>query len=406
MDDELLMSVAGDYGTPVYVYDKSVIEERCRSFREAFSGLPWKTGFRYAFKANTNPEILGIIRREGFGADIVSIGELEAALAAGYEAKDIIYTSNSKSRKELSRALDAGVYITHGNMDECRLLEEIAAEKDVCVDVAFRVNPDVNPVTHPKIATGLAASKFGLHFAEDIAFNAFKTASLELEHINPVGMHCHIGSQIHDPSAFIDACGKMISFACRLESELDLRLEFIDFGGGLGVSYDGSPAMTAREFAGAYSEKIAEMEDSLSYRPTALFEPGRYLVAESGVLLTSVNSVKTTPEKKFVNVDCGFNALVRPAMYDAYHPIRAVGKSGVAEKADVAGNLCESGDILGRDRELPHLEEGDLLEIGFAGAYGYSMASNYNSKPRPAEILVEEGRHRLIREREGLEEIL
>ncbi|HHQ44683.1 MAG TPA: diaminopimelate decarboxylase [Candidatus Altiarchaeales archaeon] len=405
MDDSVLKKAAEKYGTPLYVYDKAIIDRQCDAFKKAFKGLPWEFGIRYAFKANTNPEILSIIRSHGFGGDIVSIGELEAGLNAGFKPKDLVYTSNSKSREELARALAAGVCITHGNIMECEILNEIAKERGVVANVAFRVNPDVDAKTHPKISTGLKGSKFGLHFERNLAFNAFKFAK-DLENINPVGLHCHIGSQITDMSGFADAAGKLIDFAQKLDKELGVRLDFLDFGGGLGVSYDGRPVVGVEEFAGEYKKILADEGGKLSYRPNAFFEPGRYLVAESGVLLTKVNSIKETPYKKFVNVDSGFNTLVRPVMYDAYHPVRVVGKTGGDITYDIAGNLCESGDILAKERNLPKVEVNDIIEIGLAGAYGYSMSSNYNSKPKPAEVLVDGGKIKLIRKRQDLRDVI
>ncbi len=392
-----MLELAGEYGTPLYVYDGDNIIKQCREFKNAFKDFPAEVKCCYAAKANTNLAALTLIRREGFGADVVSRGELDAVLKAGFNAEDIVYTSNSKSRADLEAAVEAGVNVTVGNTHEIRLLKEVGGDR-----VAFRVNPDVGADTHPKISTALRGSKFGLHFEDDIAYDAVKEAVDK--GLTVAGIHCHIGSNIKDTTAFKEAAEKMLDFAVRLK-ELDVELGFIDFGGGLGVRYNEEAVVSPAEFASAYRQKIEDGLEGLGYTPRVWFEPGRYVVAEAGVLLARVNSVKQTPEKRFVNVDAGFNDLVRPAMYDAYHRIRVAGKEGSGLKYDVAGNLCESGDILGRDRMLSKVEAGDLLVIENAGAYGFSMASNYNSMPLPAEVLVRKDRVDVIRERQSIEEL-
>jgi diaminopimelate decarboxylase len=398
MDSRFLARLAGEYGTPLYVYDGDLIQGRCRGFKKAFSGFPVKVKCFYAVKANSSLAILRLIQREGYGADVVSVGELDAALKAGFKPGDIIYTSNSKSRDDLKAAVDAGVNITVGNTTEIRVLKEAGGRR-----IAFRVNPDVSAGTHPKISTALRDSKFGLHFEDDIAFNAVREAVDS--GFNVAGIHCHIGSNIKEAEAFSDAAGKMLDFAVGLGEELDVQLEFIDFGGGLGIRYMDEDVTTPVDFAGAFRGVLESGVKELGYKSEAWFEPGRYIVGESGVLLARVNSVKETPAKKFINVDAGFNDLIRPAMYDAYHEVHVAGKDGGDCVYDIAGNLCESGDILARDRSLPEVEVGDIIVIENAGAYGYSMASNYNSMPLPAEVLVRGKKIDLIRERQAIQEL-
>ncbi|MFH1403767.1 MAG: diaminopimelate decarboxylase [Candidatus Altiarchaeota archaeon] len=395
MESKLLIELVERHGTPLYVYDGDLIHARCREFRQAFECFPVKVKCCYAVKANSNLAVLRLIRGEGFGADVVSVGELDAVLKAGFSPGDVMYTSNSKSESDLKAAVDAGVNITVGNTTEIGLLKKVGGAR-----IAFRVNPDVDAKTHPKISTSLRGSKFGLHFENDIAFNAVKEAlSMGLE---VSGIHCHVGSNVKDMSGFKEAAVKMMEFAARINKELGVELDFIDLGGGLGVRYNDEEVVSVAEFADAYTDIITEALDTLGYAPEVWFEPGRFIVAEAGVLLARVNSVKETPEKKFVNVDAGFNDLIRPAMYDAYHNVRIAGKKGSSEVYDIAGNLCESGDILARGRSLPKAEVGDIIVIENAGAYGFSMASNYNSMPLPAEVLVRKGKTDLIREREAI----
>jgi diaminopimelate decarboxylase len=398
MDDSTLQKLALEYGTPLYVYDGDLIVERCRLFAGAFRDFPVMVKCCYAVKANTNLAILRLIRREGFGADIVSAGELDAALKAGFRPQDIIYTSNGKSEADMRAAVDAGVNVTADNTADIDLLKKVGGSS-----IAFRVNPDVGANTHPKISTALAGSKFGLHFQDDLAFNAVRKA-LDAG-LKVTGIHCHIGSNIKDTSAFQEAAHKMVSFALRLKEEVGIMLDFIDFGGGLGVRYRDEDAVTPEEFGKAFRNIVADGIHRLGYKPQVWFEPGRYLVAESGLLLARALSVKRTPTKNIINVDAGFNNLIRPAMYDAYHNIRIAGRAGSNVRYDVAGNLCESGDIFGKDRMLPEAEAGDLVVIENAGAYGYSMASNYNSMPLPAEVLVRGGKADLIRQRQSIQEL-
>jgi len=402
MDDKLLEKLADEYGTPLYVYDGELIQNRFHRFQSAFSELDAKVC--YAYKANSSLAICALLRELGAGADCVSIGEVLTALKVGVNPRDVIYTSNSKTDEELSVALAAGVNITHDNLDELEVMAGIARKKKKQARVSFRVNPDINPRTHPKISTGLKESKFGLHFEKDLAFNAYKKAC-KMDYIRVAGLHCHIGSQILDAGPFVEAAKKMMAFAFRLKKELGTTLDYIDFGGGLGIPYKKDKKLEPKELAKAIVPEIKKGLRNLGYQPAIVFEPGRYIVGEAGVLLTRVNSVKKTPYKKFVNVDAGFNTLLRPAMYEAYHEVKVVGKKDQQETYDIAGNICESGDILAKNRKLPKIRKGDLIAIMHAGAYGMSMASTYNSRPLPAEVLMRGKKTDLIRER-GIQEDL
>jgi len=405
MDDSLLLRLAKKHGTPLYVYDGDVIRSRFHAFRDAFKTRYPKVRVCYAVKANASLAVLRLLAREGAGADVVSGGELHLALAAGIKPDDIIYTSNSKTPAELEFALEAGVTVTHCNVDELDVLADIARRKKKTARISFRVNPDVSPNTHPKIATGLRNTKFGLHFEDDLAFDAYRKAK-DMKNITVSGLHCHIGSQILETGAFEEALEKLMVFAVRLKDELGIALDFVDVGGGLGISYTGNPMLGPDELAAAIVPIFKEGVQRLSYEPTLVLEPGRFIVGPAGVLLARVNSVKKTPYKNFINVDCGFNTLARPALYDAYHRMRILGKEGEGENYDVAGNICESGDILGKERKLPKASRGDVLIILDAGAYGFSMASEYNAHPLPAEVLVRGGKAELIRKRRTYEDLL
>jgi diaminopimelate decarboxylase len=397
LNDRLLARLAKEFGTPLYVYDGTLIAERYGMFHSAFSKRFHNVKVCYACKANTSLAICSLLRELGAGADVVSAGELNTALLAGFSPDDIIYTSSSKSEPDLAAAVDAGVVINVDSLDELASLSKIAAERKKTARISFRVNPSINPRTHPKIATGLRESKFGLHIEGGLALSAYRKAA-RMRNIAVMGLQAHIGSQIQDASNFTDEAGRLLDFALELKNA-GIALDFIDLGGGLGISYQGTKSLQPEELAKALEPVIESGFRKLGYRPLLVFEPGRYIVAESGILLTRVNSVKKTPYKNFINVDSGFNTLMRPAMYDAYHRVRVVGRKGAAETYDVAGNVCETGDILARDRRLPKAKKGDILAILDTGAYGMSMASCYNSQTLPAEVLVRGKRVDLIRER-------
>jgi diaminopimelate decarboxylase len=404
-----LESWARKFGTPLYVYDGDRIAANYRRLAAAFVAVYPATRLHYALKANSNPAIARILRQAGAGAEVVSDGELQLALRWGFPAREILFTSNSKSPLEIDRAITVGAILNVDSEDELEQVAQRAAQIGAAARISFRLNPAVDPHTHAKIATGVVDSKFGLHFADGSAERAVKRALELAPRVRLVGLHSHIGSQITEVEPFRLAAQEMVDFVVRIRRELGVKLEFVDLGGGLGVPYhDGEEVLSADEWASAQSAPLLAAREALEGElPELWIEPGRAPVADAGLLLARVNSVKTTPIKTFVNVDAGFNTLMRPAMYDAYHRVRVVGRSGGGKVVEIAGNVCESGDLLAQTRDLPPLQAGDLVAILDAGAYGFSMASEYNSRPLPAEILVRAGRPvDLIRRRGTLDDLL
>ena len=383
------VKLAEKYGTPLYVTDEKRIRERAREFKRAFPSAE----LLYAAKANWNIAILRIMAEEGFGADVFSDGELYAALLAGIQKEKILFNGNSKSPRELKMALEAGVKISIDSEDELIALAEMADKE---IEVSFRVNPNISVKTHPKIATGLRESKFGIP-AEEVV--SIYEKAMKLDNIKPIGIHCHIGSQILDISPYRETMERMMDLVEEL-TEIGVDIKFVDVGGGLGISYSGEEE-GERKLSDLTSLILPIFErrcEEIGIKPILVLEPGRYLVSDSTLLLTRVNFVKRA-FKNFVAVDAGFNVLIRPAMYEAYHEIAIANKMNeeVEETYTVVGPICETGDILGRDRRLPKVKRGDLVAIFDTGAYGFSMSSQYNGRPRPAEILVNDGENEVIR---------
>jgi diaminopimelate decarboxylase len=399
---------AAEHGTPLYLYDGDRIARNYRRIAAAFAAVAPGTRIHYAIKANPHPAILALLRAEGAGAEVVSEGELELALTAGFPAREILFTSSSKSPAEIDRALAVGAILNVDSEDELEQVAARAAARGVEARISFRLNPAVDPHTHAKIATGVVDSKFGLHFGDGSAARAVARSLALAPRVRLVGLHSHIGSQIVEPEPFRLASEEMAAFVVEIWRRHGHRLEFVDLGGGLGIPYrDGQEVMSAESWARAQAEPLLAARAALGGELPALWvEPGRALVADAGLLLARVNSVKTTPIKTFVNVDAGFNTLLRPAMYEAYHRVRKVGKEGSGPAVEVAGNVCETGDILASGRELPPLVAGDLVAILDAGAYGFAMASEYNSRPLPPELLVRGGRAELIRRRGTFADLL
>ncbi|RZN35477.1 MAG: diaminopimelate decarboxylase [Methanosarcinales archaeon] len=394
------VSLTQKYGTPLYVLDEDRVRRNFRTFRGAFPDAD----LYYAAKANWNLSILRIIASEGAGADVFSDGELYAALLAGIPPERILFNGNSKTLNELQMAVDTGVRVSMDSLHELYALSDLAVKSGKTVDVAFRVNPDVSPDTHPKIATGLAASKFGIGYADVV--EAYKEAK-KLGGVRPVGIHCHIGSQILDVAPFGEAVEKMMDMVEQI-TRLGVDLKFVDLGGGLGIPYqEGMEAPEPRDLAGAVLPTFNERSKSIGIAPKLILEPGRYIVGDAGVLLTGVNTVKKAA-KTFVGVDSGLNLLIRPAMYDAYHEVVVANKADVAgtETYDVVGPICESGDVIAKDRELPSVEPGDVVAVLDVGAYGFSMSSQYNGRCRCAEVLISAGGVDLIRGQESYGDLL
>ncbi|MEA1894135.1 MAG: diaminopimelate decarboxylase [Euryarchaeota archaeon] len=388
------VSLAQEYGTPLYVIDEKRIRENFRTFNSAFPDAD----IYFAAKANWNLSILRILASEGAGADVFSDGELYAALLAGISQKKILFNGNSKTVHELQMAIDSGVRVSVDSMDELHKLSDLAIKAGKVVDIAFRVNPDVSPDTHPKIATGLASSKFGIGYKD--VLNAYDEAK-KLSGVNPVGIHCHIGSQITDVSPFGEAVERMMDIAEQI-TRLGITLEFVDMGGGLGIPYQKEMATPApRDLADTILPIFRRRSEDIGISPRLVLEPGRYIVGDTSLLLAGVNTVKRSA-RNFVGVDAGLNLMIRPAMYDAYHEVAVANKAGLegAEIYDIVGPICESGDIIARERKLPLIEPGDVIAVFDVGAYGFSMSSQYNGRCRCTEIMVSDGSVDVIREQE------
>jgi diaminopimelate decarboxylase len=398
--------LAEEYGTPLYVVDEARIRERYREYRNAFEKLYPRVEIKYAYKANTNLAVCHILRQEGCGADVLSQGDIEAALRVGIKPQDIIFTGNNKNNEELMLAVRKGITINIDAVHELRRLSRLCTSMGKDAKISFRINPAVSPKTHPRLATGLKESKFGIHEYE--ALEAYREA-MGTDYLHVAGIHMHIGSQITEASPYIEAVGKLMDLVGKLKDELDLDLEFIDIGGGLGIRYEkDKPYMTPSQLAEAVVGVIVHKIEEYGLKESTLFlEPGRYIVGDAAIMLAKVCTIKKTPYKMFVGIDAGFNTFPRPVIYNAYHEVVLATKASSkgVEKVDIAGNVCETGDILARDRILPHVEENDLVAFLDAGAYCFIMASQYNLRPRPAEVLVNEGKYELIREPETFEDL-
>ena len=381
------IALAEKFGTPLYVTDEDRIRENYRRFVSSLESYHPRVQVLYAAKANGNLAILRLLASEGAGADVFSSGELELALMAGMDPSLLLFNGSSKSQSDLALAVKSGVKVSVDSLDELSQLSAIASAGGRVVDIAFRVNPALEVPTHPKIATGLATSKFGIPAGEIL--EAYREA-LIAPGIRPVGIHCHIGSQILSVEPFARAAGVMIDVAEKVK-DLGVALEFLDIGGGLGIPYHrtSDTAPTPEEYAAAVMPVFCEATRERDLAVSLWVEPGRYLVGDSSVLLTRVNSVKET-HTRFVNVDAGFNLLARPVMYDAYHEVVVANRADASPEgmSTVTGPICETGDILARDRSIPRASAGDLVAILDTGAYGFSMSSQYNSRPRCPEVLL------------------
>ncbi len=391
--------IVNDVGTPVYITSKSILDSNIRAYKEAFRDAQ----LLYAVKANNNLSIMKIVSSHEFGADVFSDGELYLSLLAGFKKDKILFNGNSKSRMEIEKGVECGVKFSVDSLDELKTLSEVATEHGSEIEIAFRINPDVDPKTHPKIATGLRESKFGLQ--HDMAVEAYKLA-LQLDGVQPVGIHCHIGSQILDLPPFVHALHRVMDIVAKLEKE-GVEFKFVDMGGGLGIDYEGKGAPTPKDLAEAILPEFEKRKAELKSDPELWLEPGRSIVGNTTILITRVNAVKKG-YKNFVAVDAGFNLLIRPAMYNAFHRVAVANKMDGKEEETytIVGPICESGDVLASDRKLPKVEAGDLIAIFDTGAYGFVMSSQYNGRPRCAEVLVSGSRWDVIRERESYGDLI
>lgn len=389
-----LSAIAERFGTPTYVYSRAHIEAQYRAYADALAGMPHLVCF--AVKANSNLGVLNVLARLGAGFDIVSRGELERVLAAGGEPGKIVFSGVGKSRDDMRRALEVGVHCFNVESDvELERLQIVAAELGVKAPVSLRVNPDVDAQTHPYISTGLKENKFGVSI--DVAERVYARAA-ELPNLEVVGVDCHIGSQLTQLEPFLDALERLLALVDRLAGR-GIRIKHLDLGGGLGVRYRDEEPPLAGDYIKAVRDRLAGRELAL------VFEPGRSIVANAGVLLTRVEYLKHTEHKDFAVIDAAMNDLIRPALYQAWMDIVAVQpRAGEARRYDLVGPICETGDFLGKDRELV-LAEGDLLAVRSAGAYGFVMSSNYNTRGRAAEVLVDGEQVHLVRRRETIEEL-
>ena len=389
--------IVRDVGTPCYIYSYRTLVRHYRAYDQAFGTIPHVIA--YAMKANSNLAILRALAKEGGGADIVSGGELFRALKAGVPAEKIVFAGVGKSRQEFQEALKSDILMFNVESSaELRLINEVAGEMGLRARVALRVNPDIDPKTHPYISTGLKKSKFGI--GAERALEEFHVAST-LPHIEVVGIHTHIGSQLTELTPFIDALKKVLTLIETLQARgTDIR--YLNIGGGLGITYSGETPPHPNDLAEALSPMLRDLKCRL------IMEPGRSIVGNAGILVTRVLYNKETEAKRFVIVDAAMNDLLRPSLYDAHHEIQPVHQTAGSPETtvDVVGPICESGDFLAKDRKMADPNAGDLLAVMSSGAYGFTMASNYNSRPRIAEVLVKDSKTHIIRAREEYDDLI
>nr|WP_256833926.1 diaminopimelate decarboxylase [Pseudomonas oleovorans] len=389
-----LSALAQRFGTPTYVYSRAHIEGQYRAYADALAGMPHLVCF--AVKANSNIGVLNVLARLGAGFDIVSSGELERVLAAGGEPSRIVFSGVGKSRDDMRRALEVGVHCFNVESSvELERLQKVAAELGVKAPVSLRVNPDVDAGTHPYISTGLKENKFGIDIEQAEAVYA---RAAELPNLDVIGVDCHIGSQLTTLEPFLDALDRLLLLVDKLAAR-GISIKHLDLGGGLGVQYRDEQPPLAGDYIAAVRKRLAGRDLSL------VFEPGRFIVANAGVLLTQVEYLKHTEHKDFAIVDAAMNDLIRPALYQAWMDVSPVQpRDGETRNYDLVGPICETGDFLAKDRQLA-LAEGDLLAVRSAGAYGFVMSSNYNTRGRAAEVLVDGEQAYEVRRRETVQEL-
>lgn len=391
-----LTTLAEQYGTPLYVYSRATLERHWHAFDQALSDRPHLVC--YAVKANSNLALLNILARLGSGFDIVSAGELQRVLKAGGDPAKVVFSGVGKTPDEMRLALNTGIRCFNIESEqELQDLNQVAADMDLVAPVSFRINPDVDAKTHPYISTGLKENKFGIGFedAERVYLQASK-----LKHVEIQGIDCHIGSQLTELTPFVDALDRLLALINQLAAN-DIKIHHIDLGGGLGVRYQDEEPPLPADWARALNDRLASFDGEI------IIEPGRAIAANAGILLTRINVLKKNDYKSFAVIDAAMNDLMRPALYSAWQEIIPVDATSKAKSAvyDVVGPICETSDFLGKERELS-VEPGDLLAIRSSGAYGFTMSSNYNSRGRAAEIMVDGDSHFQVRARETFEDLV
>ncbi|MBV1951842.1 MAG: diaminopimelate decarboxylase [Cycloclasticus sp.] len=395
VEDLAVEAVVKQFSTPSYIYSRATLERHWKAFDQAFGSKPHL--ICYAVKANSNIAVLNVLAQLGSGFDIVSVGELERVLKAGGSPQKIVFSGVGKRHDEIRRALAVGIRCFNVEVaTELDRINEIAGQLGVVANVSIRVNPDVDAKTHPYISTGLKENKFGL--AIEVAFAEYQRAQ-QLEHLNIVGLDCHIGSQLTEITPFVDALDRVLTLVERLK-RVGIDLQHLDLGGGLGICYDDEKPVLPEDYVRALYERLGDLPYEI------ILEPGRAIAGNAGILVTKVEYIKPTDDKQFAIVDAAMNDLMRPALYQAWQSIIAVNLDSVADKKnyDIVGPVCETGDFLGKDRPLS-IEEGDLLAVRSSGAYGFTMSSNYNSRPSVAEVMVDGERAHLIGARQSIESL-
>jgi diaminopimelate decarboxylase len=391
-----IQKIAREVGTPCYIYSQETLKQHFTVFDGSFQGMPHMTC--YSVKANGSLAILGLFSALGGGADIVSGGELFRARKAGIAAKRIVYSGVGKTQAEIDYALRESILMFNiESAQELELINERAAALNTKAGIALRVNPDVDPKTHPYISTGLKKNKFGIDI--EGALKAYERAK-NLKHVEILGIDCHIGSQLIEVAPFIEALKRLKLLVGRLE-KIGINIQYLDLGGGLGIPYHEETPPHPRDYASAVVKELGDLSCTL------ILEPGRVIVGNAGILLTQVLYTKKTPSKEFIIVDAGMNDLVRPSLYGSHHDIQPVNKKLREFRVmDIVGPICESSDFIARDRDLPVVEPGEFLAVMSAGAYGFSMSSNYNARTRAAEVMVQGDRYHVSRTRESYNDLI
>ena len=395
-EDVPVKKIVDAVGTPFYLYSNHTLENHFTVFDSAFKGIDHLTCF--SVKANSNLAVLKLIINLGGGVDIVSGGELFRALRAGVDPRKVVFSGVGKQVHELEYALKTGILMFNvESSQELDSLNSVAGRLGIKAPIAIRVNPHIDPQTHPYISTGMKKNKFGIEVQQ--ALKDYRAAQ-KLEHIEVVGVDCHIGSQITEIDPFVDALGKVKELVLALRAD-NIQISTIDLGGGLGITYDQEQPPRPEDYAAALIKEMGDLDCRL------ILEPGRVIAGNAGILVTRVVYIKEGSEKTFVTVDAAMNDLVRPSLYGSFQAIQPVIREQKGEMvADIVGPICESGDFLAKDRNIPRLQARDLIAVMSAGAYGFTMASNYNSRPKVAEVMVKGGQFFVVREREGYEDLI